>query len=112
MKIVAIVGGIAMVLNLVCLAPTAIAEQGNNEEFAKRKAEMLQDADLRISKINEFKSCVSSASTPDAMKPCREKMKQFHESHRAEVVERHKTRLDERIKNLEAKRAELNQPKK
>lgn len=41
------------------------------EKFAERKSEILKKMDERIAKIQARKSCVSAATTPEALKACR-----------------------------------------
>lgn len=78
------------------------AEEGAN--FATHKAEMLANIEERITKLQEHKSCVAAANDKEAMKACREKMKDWREGERAEMQEKRKERMEKRMKKMEEKK--------
>lgn len=96
-----------VILALVATAPLKAAAAG--EEFAAHKAEMMANMDAKIQKLQETKNCVGSAADREAMKKCHESLREFHEGQKLANKEKAKTRIDEKIKKLEAKKAELNQ---
>jgi hypothetical protein len=93
--------GIAVVLALVGVV-VARAEEG----WEKRKSEALAAIDERIQKLQEQKSCVSGAATPDALKQCRASMKEWQQGQKLEHMEKHKARIDERMQKLKSKKDE------
>jgi gas vesicle protein len=74
---------------LVC-SSLAFADhhEGKGENFEKVKAMVSSNIDERISNLQTFKSCVSSAADREALKACRkahkESMKKMKESNKAE----------------------------
>jgi Ni/Co efflux regulator RcnB len=93
--------GIAVVLALV----GAVVARAD-ENWEKRKSEALAGIDERIQKLQEHKSCVSGASTPDALKQCRASMKEWQQGQKLEHMEKQKARIDERMQKLKLKKEE------
>ena len=93
--------GIAVVLTLVG-AVVARAE----EDFERRKSEAVAAIDERIQKLQEQKTCLSGASTPEALKQCRASMKEWQQGQRLEHMEKQKARIDERMQKLKSKKDE------
>ena len=77
-------------------APSAAA--GDNLET--RKAEMLKEIDEHISKMQEHKSCVSAASTKEALMSCHDKMKEYRKGERMEHMDRRMERMQERKEKM------------
>ncbi|MCB0351804.1 MAG: hypothetical protein KDD38_11515, partial [Bdellovibrionales bacterium] len=83
---------------ILALSVSAFAEGEKKEEnFAKRKTEMLEGIDKKIAAMQEHKTCVSAASDKDAMKKCHEKMKAFREENRGEHMGMRKERMEKRM---------------
>jgi hypothetical protein len=85
------------IISVCAFSLSVIAEpQGEAEnksaKFEELKSNMLQNIDLRISKLTEHKSCVSAASDKDALKNCHEKMKEFRQEMRGKRDESRKAR--------------------
>lgn len=80
----------------------AFAED-NAAGFAEHKTKVLAEVDQRIAKMQEHRTCINSATTPDAMKACHEKMREFHEGQRMEHLENHKERIDKKIDRMNKK---------
>lgn len=49
------------------------------KSFEEKKSYLLKDMDMRISHMNEMKSCISSAKDESGLKSCKEKMKAHKE---------------------------------
>jgi len=54
---------------------TGFAASAPSENFTQRKAERLQRIDQRINHLQNQKSCVQAANSPDALKNCRQGFK-------------------------------------
>jgi hypothetical protein len=70
----------ALVITLVLAGSVALAkhhEEKKGENFAQRKAKILEKIDKRISAMGEHKKCVSAAKDQKALKACRGKMKEM-----------------------------------
>ncbi len=61
-----------LILTLLFLSFSATAQE--REVLAKAKELMISNIDERIATLQETKSCISSASTKDALNECRKKM--------------------------------------
>lgn len=96
-----------VILALVAVAPLRAAAVG--EEFAKNKAEMVSNLDTRIQKLQETKNCANSAADPAALKKCHESLREFQQEQKVAHMEKAKVRIDEKIKKLEDRKAQLNQ---
>lgn len=68
-------------------------ETKKEESFDEVKSKIVGMLDMRISKIQEEKSCVAAAKSKDDLKKCREKMR----------AESHKSRTDFKSKMKEKK---------
>lgn len=66
-----------LVLSLCLGTLTAIAHDHEGGTFEDAKAKTLAHLDERIAHINTTKSCVSAATTKEALKECK---KQMHDS--------------------------------
>lgn len=69
-----------IVLCLVLVSQFAFADhheegEGKGKTFEEKKANALSKIDMRISKMQELKSCISAATDMAATKACREKHK-------------------------------------
>jgi hypothetical protein len=84
------------ILFMTTVACTGVSAE---EKLEKRKAKAASEIDNRIQKLQEHKGCISSASTPDALKQCRDARKESHQAERVEMLEKRKSRIDERMKN-------------
>ncbi len=84
-----------LIAGLCLFSLTAFAdetEEGAGKNFEEHKAKMIEGIDKRIAGMNELKSCVSAAKDRDAVKACREKMKDMREDMREERKERKEKR--------------------
>jgi hypothetical protein len=61
-----------------CLASLSLFADDTSKELKieEVKSKMISHLDQRIEHINKTKSCVSSATTKDAIKTCREQMRE------------------------------------
>ncbi len=91
---------ISVVFAALLFSGVALAENGEKraENFEAMKAERLKHIDARISKMQEHRSCVASASQGDAMKACHESMKAFRESEHEHMKEHREGRKEARAK--------------
>jgi len=87
----------------------SFADEGNSANFEKHKAEVVKEIDERTQKLQEHKTCISSAANHDALKACHSKMKEWRQSERAEHLEKRKAHLDERIQKLQEKKNGMKQ---
>lgn len=76
--------------------------EGGN--FEAHKKEMLQMIDARMSAVTKLKACVQSASNHEAVKAC-------HEQEHSDMMAMEKQKMDERIKEMQTKRAQMDQQK-
>lgn len=81
-------------------------EENKGKNIEDIKSHILQKMDKKISILNNFKSCVSSASSHDAIKSCRQQKKESmkaikgeHKGKRKEFREDRKKRKGERRKH-------------
>jgi hypothetical protein len=80
-------------------APSASAPAaGDNLET--HKAEMLKEIDEHIAKMQEHKSCVTAATTKEAMMACRDKMKDYRQGERTEHMDRRMERMEQRKQKM------------
>ncbi len=93
---------VSMFIVLCAFSLEVRADEGAN--FATHKSEMLANIEERIAKLQEHKSCVSSANDKEAMKACREKMKDWRDGERSEMQEKRKERMEKRLKKMEEKK--------
>jgi hypothetical protein len=66
---------IVFFIPLLCAAPSIAADEGQPGQvsgmtFEQRKAAMLTRIDERISRLQEARTCVSGAATPEALRSC------------------------------------------
>ena len=88
---------------ICALSATQVFAQGNpQDKAAAQKQEALANVDARIAELNNLKSCISGASTADAMKGCREKHREAAQNFRAQ-------HMQERIEKMQTRKAELDQ---
>jgi hypothetical protein len=80
-------------LTLLFIRTPLIAEQ---ENFESHKAEVLKNIDERMTKLVEHKACVSAATDPQAMKACRDKMKDWMKAEREERKSHHKNKMHDK----------------
>jgi|GEM_PF-5242269 len=81
------------------------------DKFQEHKAMSLKNVDERIESLNKMKTCLSSATKKEELKSCREThrgsmeaMKMEHLDHHMERMKERRAKMDEKIKELEAKK--------
>jgi len=62
-------------ISLLCAVPAFAADggqptQGSGMTFEQRKSEILTRIDERIARLQETRTCVSAAATPEALRSC------------------------------------------
>lgn len=68
---------------------SALAHDANGKPtVAEIKEKMTARLDSKISALQETKSCVSSAETHEALKACRQKMKEQHKAFKEDMKEK------------------------
>lgn len=97
----------SLLLALSSNISTAEEDGKDTAQFATRKTEILKQIDERISKMQEHKTCVSSANDREAMKACHEKMKQYRMSEREEHMDEKMGRMEERKGRIEARKNKM-----
>lgn len=80
-------------LALLIVRAPLLADQ---ENFESHKAEVLKNIDERMAKLVEHKACVSAATEPQAMKTCRDKMKEWMKAEREERKSHRKDKMHEK----------------
>ncbi len=80
----------------------AYADEGKGKRFEENKVRILGNIDKKIGFLNEFKSCVASASSRGELKSCRATNKKVMQEFRAS----RKTENEERKKLREARQKE------
>lgn len=95
---------LALGVTVSAFADEAPADTGKYEAF---KAERLKELDERIQKLQEHRTCVSSAANKDAFKSCHGSMKAWRDSEKAEHMEKRNARMGERMKKLDERKAKL-----
>lgn len=73
-----------------------------NPKFDQHKQEMLSNIDKRQAALTTLKSCVQGAANWDAIKTC-------NAQHEEAMKDLRKAGLDERIKEMQEKRAKMDQ---
>lgn len=81
-----------------------------NEDLSAHKTEVIAEIDQHINKLQEHKTCISSASTKEALMECRKTMKAWRDSERSEHLEKRKGRIEERMQKLQERKNKLNAP--
>ncbi len=72
---------------LLQLAANAVLFAEDGKKFEEHKAKVLQRVETRLSRLNEHKNCIASATKKEELKACREKMKAWHDANRKEHEE-------------------------
>jgi hypothetical protein len=88
-----------LLLALALFSTVSFAE--DNANFEEHKKEILTKIDKRIAMMNEHKSCVSACTSQEALKKCREGMKEDREEFHKENKEARGQKIDARIKKLQ-----------
>lgn len=73
-----------IVVGSVCAFADHHEENMEGKNFDEMKAKMSQHLDERIANLSEAKSCVSAATTKEALKDCHQKLKAEREQMKAE----------------------------
>ena len=81
-KLLLILAMIFLFQNMVC----ADEAKGKGKRFEENKVRILGNIDKKIGFLNEFKSCVTSASSRGELKACRTKYKKVMEEFRANRI--------------------------
>jgi cell shape-determining protein MreC len=95
MRIFLIIFSVVVLFSGVSFADSD-GEKGKSIEQVK--ANILEKMDKKISTLNRFKSCVSSASSHDAIKTCRQQKKESMKAIKKENKKERKHFRDERKK--------------
>ncbi len=98
---------IALLVGFTLLAAPLSQQAFADDDFAAHKTQALAKIDGHIQKLQEHKGCVSAASTKEAMAACHSAMKTWRESEQAQHAEAVKSRIDDKIKKLQDKKAQL-----
>jgi hypothetical protein len=69
---------------------------GQGADFEKFKSQRLAEIDARIQKMQEHRSCISSATSHTALRSCGEKMRTWHKEEREERREKRDERRERR----------------
>ncbi|MEK6556237.1 MAG: hypothetical protein AABZ31_13405 [Bdellovibrionota bacterium] len=77
--------------------------QGDEKDFATHKAEISKEVDEHIKALQDHKSCIDGAKDKDALKACREKMKEYRHGNMMERMEGRKDRIDKRMEKMKKK---------
>lgn len=85
---------------LSVLSAAAPHAYGENAKFEARKAEMLKHLDEKSQKFNEHKTCITNAKDSESLKKCRTAIREWARNERAQHLEKHKNKLDERLNKL------------
>lgn len=100
MSIISGIFGLLLVL-IVSLDGMSSVAFGQGADFEKIKAQRLAEIDARIQKMQEHRSCVSSATNHAALRNCGEKMRTWHKEERQERREKRDERREERRERRE-----------
>ncbi len=73
-KFYQITSGVILLMLTSFFSASALAQ---GPEFEKRKAERLRDLDQRIEKLQEHRTCVSGATSHEALRKCGDKMREW-----------------------------------
>lgn len=87
------------------LGTSAFADESkDNKDFAARKAEVSKEVDEHIKALQDHKTCVDAAADPNALKACREKMKEYRHGQMMEHMQGKKERLEKRMDKMKEKK--------
>jgi hypothetical protein len=92
-KLILIFSVVIFALGVSILAYTQNPEPAKPQEkvsFEERKAKIISSIDERIKMLQEQKTCVSAAKTPEDLKKCREKVRDERKEFRKEMREQQK----------------------
>ena len=92
----------------VARIPIAFAEGDPNTNLQKFKTEASADIEEHSQKLQEHKSCINNATTKEAVQSCRDNMRQWRQGQRAEHLDKHKARLEQRLQNVQQKQDHMN----
>lgn len=90
---------------------SSAAFAADEENFAKRKEEMLANMSERIQKMEEMKTCVNSAADKEALKACHKGMKEWREGEKGERMEKHRGMLEKRKAKIDEKMKAMDEKK-
>ena len=88
-----------VIFSLLLLTSAAFA--ADDPKFSERKERYLKVLDEQIASFQTAKSCYTAATTPDALKHCRDELEKTARKQKASV-------LDEEIHRLQDERDKLN----
>ena len=71
-------------LSVVIMAANATTSFSQDNDFEKKKTERLSEIDQHIQKMQEHRNCVNSATNIESLRKCRDEMKEWRKSERAE----------------------------
>lgn len=91
-----------LIITTLTLSMTAYAEP----DIATAKSEMTANLDKRIAALQEAKTCVSSAGTPEDLKKCHQSLKEDRMEMRKDRLEKKESRLKDRLQKIEDQKAE------
>lgn len=80
---------LGLVLTGLCFADDAA--------FQEHKEKMLQNVEERLSKINEHKTCLTNATTDEALQACTDSLRAWHEEKQTEHLVKRKERIEKRL---------------
>jgi hypothetical protein len=89
---------VAASLTLGLASVSSMAQPEKN--FEERKTQHLKDIDEKILKMQEHRTCVSSAQSVDDLKKCKESMREFHNAEKVERMENRKKNIEKKLENL------------
>ncbi len=88
---------ILWIVSMVLLTVPMLAKaEEKNGDFATNKAQILQEIDQRIQKLQQHKACVSAAKDHTAFLACSENMREWRKGEREERDDRRSDRKEER----------------
>lgn len=98
---------LSIFMTILCLVPSLSQAKDpamKAKRFEENKARILQNIDTRIGYINQFKSCVSGATSKDQMKSCRQDHKSKMQAFQAENKAKRQAWKKERAERKAAKK--------
>lgn len=97
-----------MKILLVMISLFTINAYATDEMFAKQKNNIEQNLEKRISILQEEKSCISSSTSKEDFKKCREKSSISHKALETENKAKRAEHIDEQIKKLQGEKEKIN----
>lgn len=92
-----------VVIVMMVFSSSVFAQDKAADDFAKTKSDILSHIDKRLAFMQEHKACVSAAQNVEALKACRQKMRDSKMDMRMDYMGMKMDRMEMRKKRMKEK---------